>query len=232
MRRSNRTPPPELSSTKKETIKPPRLVRWQGSTTEPIGIEEEASFENLLLEGHDYSDLSAQHVVFQSCHFKGVNLGRTDFPDFDLGDVRFDDCDIANGSWHKGILERVQFAGCRLLGFMANEARIANVTFEECNASLAQFRFATLRAVCFDGCNLQGADFQESDLRGVIFRNCNLRDARMSGARLEGADLRGSEIEGLRLGTEFLAGTVVEPSQAAYLASLLGLRVVSMEEEV
>lgn len=218
---------------KRESIKPPRLVRYKESATdELLEIEDEASFENLLLAGHDYSGQSASHVVLQSCHFKGVNFSRIDLPQLDLGDVRFDSCDIANGSFHKGIFDRVEFAGCRLLGLMANEARITNAAFEECNASLAQFRFSTLKAVRFEDCNLEGADFQEADLRGAIFRNCNLRDARMSSARLENADLRGSDIEGLRLGVDHLSGTIVEPSQAAYLASLLGLQVVSLDDEV
>lgn len=48
----------------------------------------------------------------------------------------------------------------------------------------------------------------------------------MSFAKLDGTDLRSSEIAGLQVGIADLRGAVVGPSQAAYLAGLMGLRIV------
>jgi len=47
----------------------------------------------------------------------------------------------------------------------------------------------------------------------------------MSQTNLEGADLTSSNIDGLKINQDALKGMVVEPLQAAYLASLFGLNV-------
>jgi len=91
---------------------------------------------------------------------------------------------------------------------------------------MANFRGATFKKCRFVDCNLQGADFQHADLRGTVFEGCNLREAQMSFAKLDGVDFRGSAIEGLRVGIESLRGAIVGLSQAAYLAGLMGLKVM------
>ena len=40
-----------------------------------------------------------------------------------------------------------------------------------------------------------------------------------------GSDLRGSNLEGVRVGTNQLAKVIVDPSQALYLARLMGLQI-------
>jgi len=47
----------------------------------------------------------------------------------------------------------------------------------------------------------------------------------MSFAKLDGADLRGSKVDGLQIAVDNLRGAIVEPFQAAYFATLLGLEV-------
>jgi uncharacterized protein YjbI with pentapeptide repeats len=218
---------------KKEALKSPRLpAAGDFSSVELLESEfaPDTMYESLFLSGGDFSDQSADHLIFSICHFQGVYFGRAEWPAVDMSDTRLAECDLANASWHKGILDRVEIIGCRLLGLKANEARLWNVVFRECNGSLAQFRFSAFKAVRFESCNLNGADFQDADLRGVVFRDCDLREARMSGAKLEDADLRGSNLEGIRMGIESLNGAIVEPAQAAYLAGLMGLQVRTLEE--
>ncbi len=95
---------------------------------------------------------------------------------------------------------------------------------------LARFRFASFKSVIFDGCNLQDANFQGADLSGVRFRNCDLSRAELSQAKLTGTDFRTSVIEGMRVGPTEVVGAIVDPFQAAYMASLLGL-VIKNEDE-
>ena len=213
---------------KKEAIKSPRLpgkAISDGGSLPTDQICADASYANLKVSGQNYVKQVAGHVVFTRCHFQSVNFDRVQLPSLDLSDARFDECDLANADWRKVILDRVEFVGCRLLGLRANEAHFKNTVIQECNASLAQFRFTTFKAVRFENCNLRGADFQEADLRGVVFKDCDLREVQMSSARLENTDFRGSEIEGLMVGADNLKGAIVEPFQAAYFAGLMGLQV-------
>lgn len=219
---------------KEEALKSPRLPAAGGFDAVEMFESEFAAdtmYESLFLSGGDFSDQSADHLILSTCHFQGVYFGRAEWSAVDMSDTRFDECDFANASWHKGILDRVEVVGSRLLGLKVSEARLWNTVFRECNASLAQFRFCTFKAARFESCNLNGADFQDADLRGVVFSNCDLREARMSGAKLENADLRGSNLEGLRIGIESLNGAIVEPAQASYLAGLMGLKVRPVDGE-
>ncbi len=47
----------------------------------------------------------------------------------------------------------------------------------------------------------------------------------MSGVKLKGASLRGSNIEGLAINAKDLEGVTIDPTQAAYLAPLFGVKV-------
>jgi uncharacterized protein YjbI with pentapeptide repeats len=60
----------------------------------------------------------------------------------------------------------------------------------------------------------------------VVFEHCDLREAQLSFAKLGGTDFRGSQLENLRVGMESLRGAIVDPAQAAYLAGLMGLKVM------
>jgi uncharacterized protein YjbI with pentapeptide repeats len=60
----------------------------------------------------------------------------------------------------------------------------------------------------------------------VQFEGCDLGEAQLSFARLAGADFRGCGIKDLRVGIEHLKGAIVDPAQAAYLAGLMGLKVM------
>lgn len=59
---------------------------------------------------------------------------------------------------------------------------------------------------------------------------CSLTDVQFSQAQLAGADLRTSTIERIHVGIAELAGVIVDPFQASYLASLMGL-VIKHEDE-
>jgi uncharacterized protein YjbI with pentapeptide repeats len=202
--------------------------RWRGrlEVQECWRIESETSYDGLTLAGVDLSDQSAAMAGFVRSRLSDIGMARTRFEAFDLDRVHLDGCDLANAVWTKARLCRVEAKECRLTGIDLGEALVKECRFLACEASLANLRAASFRKCRFVDCNLQGADFQHADLRGTVFEGCNLREAQLSFARLEAADLRGSAIEGLHVGVDALRGAVVDLSQAAYLAGLMGLKVM------
>jgi uncharacterized protein YjbI with pentapeptide repeats len=171
-----------------------------------------------LVENEVYSNLSATKFNLSNQTAARVK--------FDGVDLRFTQCDLANADWHGAKLRRVELIECRMIGFTVTEGKLQDCVFTNCNASYMRSRFAALRAVHFGDCNLRDADFQGADLSGVDFTRCDLRNAQMSGAKLKGTSLRGSNIDGLIVNGQDLEGVIVDPMQAAYLAPLLGLKVV------
>lgn len=146
-------------------------------------------------------------------------------------DARFDGCDFANAAWERLTAQRVEFLNTQLLGFTVLEAHLHHVRFQGCNAQFAGFRFATFKRVRFEQCDLRHADFQRADLSGVIFHRCDLRYAQLSGATLKGTDFRSAQIDDMRVGIQELPGAIVDPFQAAYIASLLGVVIKGEGEE-
>lgn len=220
----------------KNQIKKPAFSHGAALETSLSGgqIDKNAKYFQLLIGGDNYSGQRAFSVVLDECSFSLTNLSGTQFSRFQAGDVIFDGCDLANAAWEEAAWTRVELLGCRLLGFKSNEADLQDVTFADCNVSLAQFRFARCKAVRFENCDLQSADFYQADLRGATFAGCDLRGATFSAARLQKANFLGSNLEGVQLGRDDLPnleGALVDPFQAACLAGLMGLNVQWNREE-
>lgn len=179
-------------------------------------------------------DLTGQALAFfgvQRVLLRNVCLAETCFTAPKLDDVRFEGCDLANAEWTKLIAHRVEFVGCRMDGFTLPEAHCQDIRFVECSLYFARLRFSTFKSAHFERCNLSSADFQASELPGARFLRSSLNDAHFSQAKLAGADLRTTTIERIRIGVSELTGVIVDPFQASYLASLMGL-VIKQEDEV
>jgi len=186
----------------------------------------DANYDSIDLTGADFSDQVANMVTITRGHLTKVALARTHLQRLDLNKVKLIECDLANAVWERTRLEKVHLKESRLTGWNISRALVRDCVFDACEASFSVFSYVAFKKCRFLNCNLRGADFQDADLRNVVFENCNLKEAQMSFAKLEGTDLRGSEITGLRVGIEHLRGAIVDPSQAAYLSGLMGLKVV------
>ena len=159
----------------------------------------------------------ARAVTINQACFQNVQMPDAQFPRFDLSDIRFDKCDFANAEWEKASLNRVEFIGCRLLGFQMVKSQVNHTLIKDCHGKFAQFEFTKFKAVRFENCLLEDTNFQDADLSNVVFLNCDIRNALLSGAKLTGTDFRGSKIEDLQVNLEQLRGAIFEPLQAAYL---------------
>ncbi|HWQ08715.1 MAG TPA: pentapeptide repeat-containing protein [Holophaga sp.] len=186
----------------------------------------ETTYEFQELVEVDFSDQAAEAVCLRNCRLSKVKFTRSRLQRLDLDKVEADDCDFANAFLPKARLDRVVVKESRLVGIDLSGALVKASAFEACDATYGNFRSAVFRKCRFRACNLRGADFQGADLRSAVFEQCDLREAQLSFAKLDGADLRGSELTGLRVGIENLRGAIVDPAQAAYLAGLMGLKVV------
>ncbi len=211
---------------------PPKLAsRLALASQEQLNLSDLEEFSDLLLDRPDFSSQRAAQVVLRSLHCKEGSWGDSNLHGVRCSDVRFTRCDLANATWEQLIAHRVEFTDCQLIGWNAQEAHLQNVLFQGCNLQFVGLRFVACKMVRFEQCDLRNADFQRADLSGVVFHKCDLSNAQLSGTTLKGTDFRGSTIEKLRVGIQELAGAIVEPLQAAYIAGLLGVVIKHEHEE-
>jgi uncharacterized protein YjbI with pentapeptide repeats len=147
----------------------------------------------------------------------------------DLDDAVAEGLDWANQRAFRLFARRAQVRRCRLTGAELAEAKLEDVTFEDCRLDLVGLRGATLDRVVFRDCRMGECELNLSVLTDVLFENCELRGATVSGVRLKRVELRGCDLTGLH-GVEALRGArmpwddVLE--NAPMFAAALGLEIV------
>ena len=206
-------------------LEAPRDGKIEKESDFPATLEARALIENRRIEEAKWRHFDAARVEFWNCDLLGCVCGPGQGEKWQLTDVRWDECDLSNFAGHEMDVRRGEFIGSKMVGFAANESHFCDVVFRNCVLLHAQLRCGRFERVRFDDCVLRGADFSQSDLRGIIFAGCDLRESDFSGAQLRGADIRGSQVEGLRLSIEAAQGLIIEPMQAAFLATNMGLDV-------
>lgn len=70
-----------------------------------------------------------------------------------MTDIVFENYDLSNACFRKGLIHRVTFKDCKLLGDFS-EANLGNVSFENCMANLSSFADARLKQVIFNHSSL------------------------------------------------------------------------------
>jgi uncharacterized protein YjbI with pentapeptide repeats len=124
---------------------------------------------------------------------------------------------------------RVELRQCRLTGAELAEAKLRDVTFDECRIDLVGLRHAELERVVFRDCRMSECDFYASSLKDALFERCELREATFSGCKLQRVEFRGCDLAGVR-GAEALRGArmpwndVIE--NAALFAAVAGIEIV------
>lgn len=215
---------PSKNQKQPTAILPPKLAQAALTTEFPGGLPvDNGVYAELVVAQAAISSHTAADVTFESVRLDHVRLNATRLSRAHWRDARFETCDLAEADWDKTQLTRVEIVESRLLGFKAAEARIQDTLVKNCNGKLALFFGATFKRVRFTRCQLNEASFQEADLTGVVFDHCDLRQASFQGAKLMGTDFRGSNVEGLRVGSQDVAGAIIDPAQAVVFASALGL---------
>lgn len=130
---------------------------------------------------------------------------RTPYPPEPDGEEEFLDATIEDADWSnrrevRFSARRVEFLRARLTGAQLPESTLIDVTFSDCRADLASFRFAKLERVVFRDCRLEEADFYGAELEDVLFERCDLRLATIDGMKTTRVELRDCNLEGLQGG--------------------------------
>lgn len=128
---------------------------------------------------------------------------RTPYPPGEGGDDEYLDATFEDVDWStrreiRFSARRVEILRGRLTGVQLPESTLIDVTFADCRADLASFRFAKLERVVFRDCRLEESDFYGAELEDVLFERCDLRLASVEGVRATRVELRGCNLEGLQ----------------------------------
>jgi len=146
--------------------------------------------------------------------------------------VVLEECDLSNCEWELPRLDEVELSGCRLTGFRIKGGKGIELKLRECHGRYAQFDNVVLKEARFERCQLGESSFIGCALDRAVFAECDLRGAVLSGVRLRGADLRGSQIDGIRATLDDLAGSTLDPRQAAaILHGHANIRVAELGDE-
>ena len=125
----------------------------------------------------------------------------------ELVDVAVEGADWSNSQPVRGMnARRAELRSCRLTGSELAEAKVSDVTFDECRLDLVNLRFAKLERVVFRDCHMSECDLYEASLKDVLFERCQLREATFSSATVHRVELRGCDLAGVR-GVESLRGS-------------------------
>jgi uncharacterized protein YjbI with pentapeptide repeats len=131
-------------------------------------------------------------------------------------------------SMQRSWLRRVRLTGAEL-----GEAKLADVTFDECRLDVTGFRHARLERVAFRDCRMGECDFTGATLTDVLFERCDLNRAGFGGARLERVELRACDLTGLD-GAEALRGARMPWNDvlqnAVLFASLAGIEILVADD--
>jgi uncharacterized protein YjbI with pentapeptide repeats len=199
-------------------------------TLPTVLLADDACFSQVSLSSFRLAGQSARAISMDQAQFKQVSWAETNLTMARLADVRFDTCDLAGANWQTARMNRVEFLDCRLIGIKLHEPDVRDTLFLNCNLEYAVCCSGIFKAARFENCVLRGASFEGTDLSGVVFRKCDLGNADFRNTTLVGTDLRGSTLAGLQVGIPELRGAIIDPSQTAGLAGLLGV-VVKWSED-
>jgi uncharacterized protein YjbI with pentapeptide repeats len=217
--------PASWISSKTEPVKTPQISPILETLDPVLKLTPDTAIRDFCVDDASLEGQNMEGVVFRSGQFTRASFRDASLPRLELSDVRLLDCDLANAQLVDASLLRVELTRCRLIGTRLTECYLQDVRLTNCVAKLSQFRFSKLISCHFDGCDLRDTDFQGADLTNALFTACDLRNVEMSQAVLTGTDLTSSNIEGLRVNQESLKGLILEPHQAASVASLFGVKV-------
>lgn len=176
----------------------------------PGEVVADVDFDGCRFTGNQWERARLERCTFTECVFVGVNASMVGLTDSRFVGVRFERCKLLAVNFaalgaRALAADPLRFVDCRLdlAGFQGVE--LVDAVFERCS----------LREVDFEQAVLRGASFEGSDLAGATFGHTDLRDADLTGASGYAFDVRDNRVAGLR----------VEPTEAARLLQVLGLRV-------
>jgi uncharacterized protein YjbI with pentapeptide repeats len=188
-------------------------------------LEDEGEYAAMLLADCDLGRQFAGNIVFDQVILRHTSLSRARLPKMKMSDARLEACDLSGALLQNARWYRVELVGCRLTGFQLSEFNGGYVLFKDCTMDSAMFTSGRFKASRFENCTMRRLLLEKMDLSGAIFAGCDLTDADLTGSALKGVDFRGSNLAGVHVEERQLQGTIIDPLQAAQVATLLGITV-------
>ena len=207
-------------------IRSPALKRKLAAQVAP-DVEDDAELADLAVESADWSEKTLRGVELDSVELAKSSLSGSHWNRLRWLDVRCTATDFSNVEWEEATVARVEFIDCRLVGAKLDRCKMEHVRFVRCQLSYAAFLSTQFRFAAFEECSMIEAQFHGSNLEDVPFLRWDLSNADFANAKLGGADVSTSTIQGIRIGANEVRGLGATREQAAALAVLLGIRIVS-----
>lgn len=180
-----------------------------------------AIIQNETIEASDIRRLYIKESVFQNVDFKQVK-----WENVDIVDTRFENCDLSNCSLMDGVMHRVEFINCKMVGANMSGMMINDLLISGTHAEYVNFSFSKFKQVQIVATNMRSGDIQSCVFKGTLFQDLDLRAAQLAGTKLLGMNLTHTDIAGISIRPEDLYGASVTPMQAVELAHLFGLKVI------
>src|SRR6478735_6495827 len=115
---------------KKIKIELPKIpVHLEKINFQDIYYEEDPQLLNGAVIDTEIHDERLDRAVFSKVIFKNVTFLNADFNKIDMMDVIFENCNLSNSRLCEGIVHRVAFKDCKLLGIDLSNANFGNVSF-------------------------------------------------------------------------------------------------------
>jgi uncharacterized protein YjbI with pentapeptide repeats len=195
-----------------------------------LDLEPGADCDALEFTGLDLSAAAGRGAALLECVFHRCLLDEIDLRRARLIECRLTEVRGVGSALGEAVLRDVELLDARLGGVQLSAAELNRVRISGGKVDYLNLRQARLTDVSFENCVLVEPDFGGATLRRVSFEGCELRGADFSHATLADTDLRGATGLEIARGFDRLAGAVITPAQlldlAPALAARLGLRVL------
>jgi len=166
----------------------------------------------------DFSKVCFRESLFENCKFNHCIFRKTDFLD-----VVFKSCDFSNSDFSDGYFNRCRFDSCKGVGANLQNSSLKYLSMIGSNFAYANFANAKLKTVLIHETDLSDANFEECKLQELELDDVKLIHASFFRTPLKGVDFTNAWIDRMIVSGEELKGAIVNASQAADLARLLGL---------
>lgn len=179
-------------------------------------------FTNGHAAGLELSEVTFQKTAFRKCVFEGCDFSGAAFYECDFADCAFLDCRFQRSFWKD----------CRISGSKGDGGDFRRCRFKSGGIRDSLFRYANFTGSVWERDEITETDFtetvfQESRFTKMLLKKVNFTKADFFKAGLKGVDLSGCILDKITLSEtcKELRGAKIHSSQAAVVASILGIEV-------
>ncbi len=149
-------------------------------------------FECEKYSGVDFVKVPIKKGTYDACTFEDCNFENVHASAIEFMECEFINCNFSNTIIKNTSFKEVLFMNCKLLGikFCECDPFLLQMSFENCQLSLASFYQLKIPKTKFVHCNLEEVDFTAAHLQEAMFDNCNLKRAVFEDTHLEKSDFR------------------------------------------